>query len=192
MHGINAESEDSALRGAYASIKPEIKKKMAVISKKQFPDKKYGNNRESPTYFKIDKIFENDLTYKNPYLERNETNNNLVANDFQKKLNFYTPKQIHKLSNKLNPLHENENSITDNYHNKDKRDNPNLILPKIESAGLKNMNENEIRENYKVNDNRIIKYNYKPTEDYNIVLHRKVQFSPQQIEIDKWPLFYEK
>jgi hypothetical protein len=112
MFGINAESEDSPIRNYRVNVFKNSKK-MPEFSKKQFPDKKFGNNIESPTFFKIDKIFDNKISQSVPYLENkqiNKENNNVNKNDLLNKLNKFSPKQHRSITKNLQ-----QNYFSDGY-----------------------------------------------------------------------------
>lgn len=60
------------------------------------------------------------------------------------------------------------------------------------STYLMNINDYNIKESYKVNEDRLLKYNKKNIEDYNCIVGKKVSLTPPKYSVDKWPLFYEK
>ena len=88
------------------------------------------------------------------------------------------------------------NNISGNFHRINGGNLIPLIFPKInndQSSYLKNVNEYNIRETYKIDQNRIITLKRRAQNDYNCVVDRNINFSPPgEINLEKWPLFYEK
>ncbi len=235
MLRINAESEDSPLRSKSSNKSPA---RIVLSSKRLYPERKFGNNCESPEFFKIDKIFDNKQTASKIHNDFYRNNRNISKNINDYSPNFYNEKQNkydryekEDLLNKLNHCYprkrriiknylnisyeasaENRNNMNsdinvnlsnvNNFHNYNnisqdripskKRKSIKLELPEINSHLLKNINEYNIKENGKVNENRVLNAVTKPIKDYNIISHRKMDFSPNDIKIDKWPLYYEK
>ena len=69
------------------------------------------------------------------------------------------------------------------------------ISPRIsndQSSYLKNVNEFNIRESNGVDPNRVLIFKRKSLKDYNCVNDRNIYFTPDEIKIEKWPVFYEK
>lgn len=172
MLKINAESEDSPLRRLNSNIISVMKK---INSKKQYPQRKFEMNTESP--FKLDKLKYNNLQPSKLSLKEDGVNE-INKTELLNKLNLHSPKAFIKYNSDNRKYDKIENSL-------------NLDLPKIKSPALKNLNEYDIQENYKRNGNRIIVLKTEPVEDYNIILHKNKKNSPKIIEINKWPLFYE-
>lgn len=203
----NAESLDSPFRSSKSKfyLSPEVNSAFKKINgvKRQFPEKRYGNNRQSPNFLRVNNVFENQLSYSNPYLDSKKMMihphvNSNSSSKFLPKQNFILKKHLESHSDKyvsssLNPI-TNMNTKMNN-----SSINPNLIrlnLPPIadayDSSYLKNVNDYNISENYKVNEGRLVKFSKKPVEDYNCITSKVMKFRPTHIECDNEPAFYEK
>jgi hypothetical protein len=194
---INAESVDSPIRKDSSNIfvTPDNHiKKQPISLKRQYPEKRFGNNRESPTFLRLPNVYENQFSYKNPFIEqRHKRISNKGGNIFDD-LNQFTNKHKLVIKKKLDVDNINKNFIT---NNKTNASVSSISYPKLKSSFesssyLNNINEYNIRENYHRDEDRILKYRKIPQEDYNCVVDRNLKFSPSQFEVDKWPLFYEK
>lgn len=64
---INNTSKEFPMKTFYGNISPQIQKPNKPIIK-LFPDLRNGFNNESPDFFRMDSMKENELSYKNPYL----------------------------------------------------------------------------------------------------------------------------
>lgn len=192
----NAESNDSPLRKVYTHIHYE---KVRPNGKKYYPDKKYGNNKESPNYMQISKIYNNSFIKNNIYY-KDEITDKIKKNShirlqlpvLVEGLGRFVSKPNIKLGKALNKAQNYDDNI--DYTVTDNKNIP-IVYPKItnkESSYLKNINEFNIRESYGVDQSRIIKFNTKPLEDYNCVADRKLSMAPVDVKIEKWPVFYEK
>jgi hypothetical protein len=69
---INNNSREYPMKTFYGNISPS-NQKYKNPSIKLFPDLKHGYNNESPDFFRIDSIIENQTSYKNPYLNKVKT-----------------------------------------------------------------------------------------------------------------------
>jgi hypothetical protein len=111
-----------------------------------------------------------------------------------------------KISN-FNNLYSNDNLIRNNSNISESLNHKNEYLRKNfdhsyskikdkqsydSSSYLMNINDYNIKENDKVNEDRILKYNKKKVEEYNCIVGKRVSLSPPKFSVDKWPLFYEK
>jgi hypothetical protein len=222
---FNAESEESPWRNYEANIyHHKMPHKEGV---KQFPQKKFGNNKDSPSYFRLPNIYENSLSSITPYNLINDDRNGpkqvlykKVNNmdkkfkyqennngDLLEKLSQYTrkPTNIIKRNINMDPI---PSSNSYNYsslnlqeggliRNEDstitKTPRIEMSLPKIKnSLYLHNINEYNIKETYKANEDRMIQLPLRHKESFNCVNNQDVSYSPSHVKVDKWPVFYEK
>jgi len=78
---------------------------------------------------------------------------------------------------------------------KEEKDYKEIIKPIIksnQSGYLRNINEYDIKENYNVDENRLIKHSFNQKNNYDIVSHTKNNYDNIDIKVDKWPKYYEK
>ncbi len=102
------------------------------------------------------------------------------VNNFCEKNNFLTSKNKYKYEEKKEDL-----------------DYKQLIKPVIKSsqaAYLKNINDYSIKENYNLDESRFFTVSNPPRNknNYDIVAHTKNNFRPVDVQINKWPKYYEK
>ena len=194
---FNAESSTSPIRNGSSRIYPNQDRSTC---KKNFPEKRYGNNTESPNFLQLPKIYNNsfangDIYTRDEHIIENKKplNNNSAMHirelkQFTSKPNFIINRNLELSSDNINlprtnRLQNSQNSLSA------------IIYPKVsqdDSAYLKNINEFHVRESYIVDNNRSLKYHTKPQEDYNPIADRRLYMSPVNVKFDKWPLFYEK
>jgi hypothetical protein len=132
-------------------------------------NKNYGNNsKNNQLYASADNS--NGFMYSFKKLEGQNQNQNGINN-----VQYVNP----KITNDIRKSFESQNLPREK--------------PFYESAPyLNNINEYSIKESYRVNEDRILKYNKKNIVDYNCIIGQKVSVSPPKFSVDKWPLFYEK
>lgn len=149
-----------------------------------------GNNREAPNYLQLPSLKDNHHTYLNTYIEKSiEVEKGIknhqklskveeISNDTLKRLSSYVHKQGFNTSKSLEKGSLREKVYMEKLN----------ISPKY----LKNLNDFNISESFKINEDRQIKFEKKSSKRFNCLTDQVTEIKPGILNVDKWSKFYEK
>lgn len=149
-----------------------------------------GNNREAPTFMQLPNLAANKHTYLNTYIEKSReyekhvknneplTRRMEISKDNLKILGSYLNKQGINTSKSLEKSMSSDKVYVDNLN----------ISPKY----LKNLNDFNIAETYRINEDRQLKFQKKSSKRFDCLTDQITEIKPGTMSVDKWSKFYEK